>query len=69
MIGRDLLGIEDRIAPKFVRRYADMKADMVGAMARYADDVRSGAFPSDDESYHLSDEVAESLGLYGAVPA
>jgi ketopantoate hydroxymethyltransferase len=38
---------------------------MVAAMAHFADDVRGGTFPSDAESYHLSDEVAETLGLYG----
>jgi 3-methyl-2-oxobutanoate hydroxymethyltransferase len=65
LVAHDLLGIEDRIAPKFVRRYADMKAEMVDAMSRYAADVRAGAFPGDAESYHLSAEVAESLGLYG----
>jgi len=65
LVFHDLLGIEDRIAPKFVRRYASLKADAVAAVATYADDVRSGRFPADEESYHLSDEVAESLGLYG----
>jgi 3-methyl-2-oxobutanoate hydroxymethyltransferase len=65
LVAHDLLGIEDRISPKFVRRYADMKGEMVGAMTRYADDVRGRAFPADAESYHLSDEVAETLGLYG----
>ena len=66
LVFHDLLGIEDRIAPKFVRRYASLKADAVEAMKAYAEDVRSGAFPSEDESYHLSDEVAELLGLYGS---
>jgi len=28
-------------------------------------DVRTGAFPNDDESYHISDDEAEALGLYG----
>jgi 3-methyl-2-oxobutanoate hydroxymethyltransferase len=67
LVFHDLLGIEDRILPKFVRRYATLKNDAVEAMKHYADDVRVGRFPSDDETYHLSDEVAESLGLYGAV--
>lgn len=67
LVFHDLLGIEDRIAPKFVRRYASLKDDAVTAMARFADDVRTGRFPSGDESYHLSSEAAESLGLYGAV--
>ena len=65
LVFHDLLGIEDRMAPKFVRRYASLKADAVTAMAAYADDVRSGAFPDDSESYHLADDVAELLGLYG----
>lgn len=65
LVAHDLLGIEDRIAPKFVRRYASMKDDMVTAMAAYASDVRSGAFPSDEESYHLSAEVAEAMAPYG----
>jgi ketopantoate hydroxymethyltransferase len=34
----------------------------VAAVAAYAADVRAGAFPSDAESYHLSDEVAAKLG-------
>ena len=67
LVFHDLLGIEDRISPKFVRRYGALKDDMVGAMAHFADDVRTGAFPDDSESYHLSEEVAETLGLYGRV--
>ena len=67
LVFHDLLGIEDRISPKFVRRYGALKDDMVGAMAHFADDVRTGAFPDDSESYHLSEEVAETLGLYGHV--
>ena len=68
LVHHDVLGIEDRIAPKFVRRYADLKAQGVSALAAYAADVRSGAFPAAEESYHLSAEVAETLGLYGATP-
>lgn len=65
LVYHDVLGIEDRIAPKFVRRYADLKAASVAAVAAYAADVRSRQFPSASESYHLSSEVAETLGLYG----
>jgi len=66
MVIHDLLGMEDRIVPKFVRRYANQKQDAVDAVARYAADVRTRSFPSDGESYHLSDDVARILGLYGA---
>jgi 3-methyl-2-oxobutanoate hydroxymethyltransferase len=68
LVFHDLLGIEDRISPKFVRRYASLKVDAVAAVAAYADDVRARRFPSAEESYHLSGEVAETLGLYGAAP-
>jgi 3-methyl-2-oxobutanoate hydroxymethyltransferase len=64
LVFHDLLGLEDRMAPKFVRRYGSLRADGVAAVAAYADDVRSGAFPSDAETYHLTDDVAEELKLY-----
>jgi 3-methyl-2-oxobutanoate hydroxymethyltransferase len=66
LVFHDLLGIEDRIAPKFVRRYGSLKADAVAAMRAYGDDVRARRFPSEDETYHLTSEVSESLGLYGS---
>jgi len=72
LVFHDLLGLEDRVLPKFVRRYASLKADAVAAVSRYADDVRSHHFPSIEESYHLSGDVArrlstpaEVIGLYG----
>jgi 3-methyl-2-oxobutanoate hydroxymethyltransferase len=51
LVFHDLLGFNDT-APKFVRRYADLGAEAVAAMAAYAADVRSGAFPADAEVYH-----------------
>jgi 3-methyl-2-oxobutanoate hydroxymethyltransferase len=68
LVFHDLLGIEDRIKPKFVRRYADVKGTAVEAFAAFARDVRSGNFPGPDESYHLTDAQAEALGLYGRAP-
>ena len=38
----------------------------VGALEAFAADVRSGAFPADDESYHLAGDVAEALSVYGS---
>jgi 3-methyl-2-oxobutanoate hydroxymethyltransferase len=66
LVFHDVLGIEDRITPKFVRRYASIRADSVAALATFADDVRCRRFPSDDESYHLSSDQADALGLYGS---
>jgi 3-methyl-2-oxobutanoate hydroxymethyltransferase len=63
LVFHDVLGFEDRITPKFVRRYATLKADGVNALASFAADVRSGAFPSDGESYHLPASAAAELGV------
>lgn len=65
LVFHDVLGIEDRVTPKFVRRYASLKDDAVAALSAYAADVRSGAFPAPEESYHLPSTTAETLGLYG----
>ena len=65
LVYHDVLGIEDRITPKFVRRYADVKSASVAALAAYAADVRGRTFPDDSESYHLDAQQAETLGMYG----
>jgi 3-methyl-2-oxobutanoate hydroxymethyltransferase len=65
LVFHDILGLEDRITPKFVRRYANLAQAGTEALAAFAADVRAGRFPADGESYHLSDEVADALGLYG----
>jgi 3-methyl-2-oxobutanoate hydroxymethyltransferase len=63
LVFHDLLGLEDRVLPRFVRRYASLKADAIAAVSSFAADVRARRFPSDSESYHLGDDVAVALGL------
>ncbi|HEV3452075.1 MAG TPA: 3-methyl-2-oxobutanoate hydroxymethyltransferase [Acidimicrobiia bacterium] len=65
LVLHDLLGFDDHVAPKFVRRYATLADDATAAVARFADDVRAGRFPSSDETYHAADDVADALRLYG----
>jgi 3-methyl-2-oxobutanoate hydroxymethyltransferase len=64
LVYHDLLGFEDRMRPKFVRRYAELGEDATAAVARFADDVRAGRFPSSAETYHAADSVADALPLY-----
>lgn len=64
LVYHDILGLEDRMAPKFVRRYADQRSDAVEAISRYAADVRGGSFPGPAETYHLAEAEAEALSLY-----
>jgi len=65
LVFHDLLGLQDDFIAKFVRQYAQLKGDSIAAIDAFVADVHSGAFPNDAESYHISDEEAEALGLYG----
>src|SRR5689334_19396789 len=49
----DLLGLDERFKPRFVRRYADLSATVQDAAGRFIADVRSGAFPGPAESFSL----------------
>ncbi len=51
LVMHDLLGLEERITPKFVKRYAELGAEATDAFARYVAEVRSGAFPTDAHSF------------------
>jgi 3-methyl-2-oxobutanoate hydroxymethyltransferase len=68
LVWHDLLGIEERIAPRFVRRYAELGRATRDAVAAFAADVRSGAFPAREEGFEdPSAPRPESLErLYGA---
>lgn len=56
LVLHDILHLTFAPAAKFVRRYADIGTAMREAIEHYAADVRGGAFPSEAESYHLSQE-------------
>jgi 3-methyl-2-oxobutanoate hydroxymethyltransferase len=66
LVYHDVVGLENRFKPKFVRRYGTAFEDQVAAIAGYAADTRAGRFPSVDESYLANDKLTEALGLYGS---
>lgn len=50
LVAEDMLGMFDRV-PRFVKRYADMAALVSEAAAKYAEEVRSRAFPGAEQTY------------------
>ncbi len=59
LVFHDLLGIYDGHTARFVKRYAETKAQMVAGVAEYADEVRRGAFPGPEHAYTIDDEELE----------
>ena len=52
IVWQDMLGLSAGPTPKFVRRYADLRTTMQDAVSAWAHDVRHGAYPSEEQSYH-----------------
>jgi 3-methyl-2-oxobutanoate hydroxymethyltransferase len=51
LVYHDLLGLSGDFRPKFVRRYAELAPVIEDAARRYVDDVKSGSFPSREETF------------------
>ena len=51
LVINDIIGLYNQIAPRFVRRYADIAAEIEKAARRFTEDVRSGNYPSTEESF------------------
>lgn len=51
LVMHDMLGINQGFSPRFLRRYANLAEIMTDAVQNYIADVKSGDFPSPEESY------------------
>jgi 3-methyl-2-oxobutanoate hydroxymethyltransferase len=61
LVLHDLLGIHDSHKPKFVKRYADVKGEMLRGVREYVEDVRTRAFPKAEHTYGIAPEELERL--------
>ena len=60
LVFHDLLGIHEGHVPRFVKRYAEVREQMVDGVRAYADEVRDGRFPGPDHIYSVEPaELAE----------
>ena len=51
LVVHDMLGINNEFSPRFLRKYANLYEQMMGAFGRYIKDVKSGDFPNEREQY------------------
>jgi 3-methyl-2-oxobutanoate hydroxymethyltransferase len=68
LVTDDLLGLFDW-TPKFVRRYADLKSLVTGAVASYAEDVRARRFPAAAETYAMPQGARQTRVARGGKPS
>jgi len=52
LVCNDLLGLDARFHPRFVKRFAELQNPVIDAVRHYVDEVRQGAFPADEHSFH-----------------
>ncbi|HTR90030.1 MAG TPA: 3-methyl-2-oxobutanoate hydroxymethyltransferase [Solirubrobacteraceae bacterium] len=60
LVWHDLLGLYEWGSPRFVKRYAELRPEILGALESYAAEVRAGEFPSGEYTYSIDPaELAE----------
>jgi len=68
LVWHDMLGYYEGHAPRFVKRYADLGETIVDALGRYAEDVRTGAFPEEQHTYKMPAEELAAFEATGPRP-
>ena len=69
LVWPDMAGLTGGRVPKFVKKYADLRAELLRAAREYADDVRGGAFPGPEHSFDEQGPPAPTARTLGAGPA
>ncbi|MEL7563440.1 MAG: 3-methyl-2-oxobutanoate hydroxymethyltransferase [Dehalobacterium sp.] len=60
----DMLGMFQAFTPKFVKKYANVAEVEINAFKEYAEDVRTGRFPTDEYVYHVLDPIEEFKEMF-----
>jgi 3-methyl-2-oxobutanoate hydroxymethyltransferase len=51
LVINDMLGMNDRMTPKFVKKYANLSHEIRNAVKHYIQDVKTSAFPDAEHSF------------------
>ncbi|HEX7179721.1 MAG TPA: 3-methyl-2-oxobutanoate hydroxymethyltransferase [Nitrososphaeraceae archaeon] len=61
LVSYDILGIFNEYMPRFIKQYANLTEQIRNAVLQYNSDVRAGLFPSNEHSYHLSNQEEREI--------
>ena len=61
LVYQDMLAMYSDFKPKFVKQYAQIGSVMKDAFRQYIAEVKSGAFPSEEHTFKIDDDIIESL--------
>ena len=61
LVFHDLLGIYDGHAARFVKRYAEVRKEMVEGVRRFAEEVRARSYPEEEHGYTMAPDEVERL--------
>ena len=61
LVYQDMLAMYSDFKPKFVKQYAQIGSVMKDAFKQYISEVKSGAFPSEEHTFKIDDDIIESL--------
>jgi 3-methyl-2-oxobutanoate hydroxymethyltransferase len=51
LVIHDVIGLFERFVPKFVKRYADLRSEILRAISLYKEEVEKGLFPDKKHSF------------------
>ncbi len=70
LVFHDLLGIHEGLSPRFAKRFANVKVEMVAGVKAYAEDVRARRFPAAEHTYSIDpEELDDFRAAFGAETA
>lgn len=61
LVVQDMLGMYEKIKPKFVKKYLNLSEDIVNAVSNYKKDIESGSFPTSENWFTMDESELKKL--------
>ncbi len=61
LVTHDAIGMYEGFKPKFVKRFAEIRREMVKALTNYGTEVRGRVFPAQEHSFSIDEDMLKSL--------